>query len=182
MKLFPTEKTETLKARLRRFLFNLYPAIRGTGGRFAFISDDWHEVHTRLPLNLRTRNYVGTIFGGSMMAMADPVYMVMLINLLGPDYVVWDKAASIRFVRPARKTLRARFVVQPEQLEAIRAEVAARQEMELVLPVYWEDQTGTLHARLEKTLYIASKSYYQQKQQNKKKQKAAETPGASYNS
>ncbi len=79
------------RGRTRAWAFNLFPAFRGTGGRVTYVSDDFREVRVRVPLNWRTRNYVGTIFGGSLYGAVDPFYMIMLTQTLGPDYVVWDK-------------------------------------------------------------------------------------------
>ena len=148
---------ESLKSKLRRWGFNLFPAYRGTGGRLEYLSDDFSEIHVRLPLNWRTRNYVGTIFGGSLYAAVDPIYMIMLIKLLGRDYVVWDKAATIRFRRPGRTTLRARFRVGPEEVENIKAELAGRKSLDRVYRVELTDADGRVHAEIEKTLYIAKK-------------------------
>lgn len=81
---------ESWKTRLNRWGFNFFPAYRGTGGRVEYIAGDWREIRIRLPLNWRTRNYVGTIFGGSLYGAVDPLYMIMLIRNLGDEYVVWD--------------------------------------------------------------------------------------------
>src|SRR3954467_6939617 len=105
---------ESWRTRIDRWGFNFFPAYRGTGGRITYLADDYHEVHVKLPLSWRTRNYVGTIFGGSLYGAVDPVYMIMLIKILGSDYIVWDKAATIRFKRPGRETLRAKFRIEPE--------------------------------------------------------------------
>jgi len=88
-----------------RLAFNFFPAYRRTGARITYISSDLHEIRIKLPLNWNTRNYVGTIFGGSMFAAVDPIYMLMFIKLLGPNYVVWDKVASMQYKRPGRSTL-----------------------------------------------------------------------------
>src|SRR5512136_1645914 len=102
--------SESFKTRLTRWRLNFFPAYRGTGARITYIADDWREVRIKLPLNWRTRNYVGTIFGGSMYGAVDPIYMVMLIRSLGPGCVVWYKGATIQFKRPARSTLHACFM------------------------------------------------------------------------
>jgi acyl-coenzyme A thioesterase PaaI-like protein len=148
---------ESLKSKLRRWGFNLFPAYRGTGGRLTYLADDYSEIHVRLPLNWRTRNYVGTIFGGSMYGALDPIYMIMLIKLLGRDYVVWDKAAAIRFRRPGKTTLSARFRVAPEEVASIKAELAGRKSLDRVYRVDLLDEDGRVHAEVEKTLYIAKK-------------------------
>src|ERR1043165_2786172 len=111
---------ESFKTKLRRWALNLIPAYRGTGGRVTYISDDYTEVHVRLPLSWRTRNYVGTIFGGSLYGAVDPMYMIQLMMILGRDYVVWDKAATIRFRKPGRSTLSATLKIDDAEVETIR--------------------------------------------------------------
>ncbi len=145
---------ESPRTRLTRHLFNLVPAYRGTGGRVEYIASDWREVRVRLPLSLRTRNYVGTIFGGSMYAAVDPFYMIMLMRNLGAGYVVWDKSASIRFRKPGRSTLRARFVLDEAELSAIREALATAPSVNRIYTVELADAAGVVHATVEKTLYV----------------------------
>jgi hypothetical protein len=114
---------ESWRSRAYRWGFNLFPAYRRTGGRITYIADDWREIRVKLPLTWRTRNYVGTLFGGSMYGAVDPVYMIMLIRRLGPDYIIWDKAAAIRFKKPGRTTLYAHFMLDDAELAAIRSEL-----------------------------------------------------------
>lgn len=147
-------KPESWRSRLWRWGFNLFPAYRGTGGRVIYIAPDWREVHVALPLNWRTRNYVGTLFGGSLYGAIDPIYMLMLIKNLGQGYVVWDKAASIRFRKPGRTTLFARFVLTDEELREIRQKLEENPSTDRVYPVEWVDVWGVVHASFEKTLYI----------------------------
>ncbi|HEX2208630.1 MAG TPA: DUF4442 domain-containing protein [Longimicrobium sp.] len=148
---------ESLRTRLQRAGFNWFPAYRATGGRITYIASDWREIRIRLPLNRRTRNYVGTIFGGSMYGAVDPVYMVMLIQNLGRDYVVWDKAASIRFRRPGRTTLHARFVLDEAELDAIRAALAGAPAIDRTYVVELADAEGAVHAVVEKVIHIRRK-------------------------
>ncbi|HEX2081351.1 MAG TPA: DUF4442 domain-containing protein [Longimicrobium sp.] len=148
---------ESLHTRLMRWGFNLFPAYRGTGGRITYISHDLREFRLRLPLNVRTRNYVGTIFGGSMYAAVDPVYMVMLIRILGPEYIVWDKAASIRFRRPGRTTLYARFVLDDAELDAIRDILTREPVVDRTYTVDLVDADGVVHATVEKVIHIRRK-------------------------
>jgi acyl-coenzyme A thioesterase PaaI-like protein len=112
---------ESLRTKAMRVFYTwLFPAYRGTGGKITYLADDFREVRVKIPLGRRTRNYVGTIFGGSMYGAVDPICMVVLIKTLGPGYVVWDKSASIRFRKPGRSTLHARFLVDDAELDAIR--------------------------------------------------------------
>ena len=145
---------ESLRMKLVRWGFNLIPAYWGTGARVTFIAADFRDVRVDLPLSWRTRNYVGTIFGGSMYAAVDPVYMVMLIRNLGRDYVVWDKTATIRFRKPGRGTLHARFTLSSEQLDDVRRQVAAKGRVDCVYSVVLTDRAGAIHAEIEKTIHI----------------------------
>jgi len=156
-----TSIRETWRTRLIRWGFNLFPAYWGTGGRITYIAPDWLEVRVRLGLSWRTRNYVGTIFGGSLYGAVDPIYMVMLIKSLGPAYVVWDKAATIRFRKPGRETLYARFEIATQQLDAIRAELEGVAKIDRVFQVDLTSADGTVHASIEKTIHIARRDQEQ---------------------
>ena len=112
--------TESFATKIDRLKFNLFPAYRGTGARVIYISDDYREIRVKIPLSWRTRNYVGTIYGGSMYGGIDPIYMLMLIKNLGRNYIVWDKSAAIRFKRPGKETLFAEFLLTEDELNEIK--------------------------------------------------------------
>lgn len=145
---------ERLATWLWKWRFNLFPAYFGTGARLRAISSDWREVVVEVPLSWRTRNYVGTTFGGSMYAAVDPIYMMMLIKALGPAYVVWDKAAAIRFRKPGRGPLTATFRIDDGELAVIRAALERQETIDRVYQVELVDDAGTVHATVEKTVYI----------------------------
>ena len=145
---------ESLESRLLRWKFNLFPAYRGTGGRVVYIASDFREIRVTLPLSLRTRNAVGTIFGGSMYGVVDPVYMIMLMKLLGRGYVVWDKAATIRFRKPGRTRLFATFRIDEDEIAAIRAATAAGEAVDRTYTVDLVDAGGIAHASIEKIIYV----------------------------
>jgi len=149
---------ESFPSRLLRWKFNFFPAYRGSGARVTYIADDFREVRVKLPLSLRTRNAVGTIFGGSMYAAVDPIYMIMLMRLLGRDYVVWDKTASIRFRKPGRNTLRATFRIDDIELDAIRAATAAGESVDRIYNVELIDTEGIVCASIEKVIYVRKKT------------------------
>jgi acyl-coenzyme A thioesterase PaaI-like protein len=137
-----------------RWKFNLFPAYRGTGARVTYIAADFREVRIRLPLSWRTRNVVGTIFGGSMYGAVDPIFMIMLIRLLGTGYVIWDKVATIRFRRPGRTTLYATFTIDEVELDAIRAATAGGESVDRTYRVDLVDDAGVVHAAVEKVIYV----------------------------
>lgn len=152
---------ESLATRIARWRFNLHPAYRRTGGRVTYIADDWREVRVRLPLNRRTRNLVGTTFGGAMYAAVDPFYMIMLMRILGSGYVVWDRAATIRFRRPGRSDLRARFALDADEPSRIRELTAREPSVYRVYSVDLVDEEGEPCATVEKTVYIARREAHE---------------------
>ena len=162
---FNTGKKENFRSWMARVGFNLFPAYRRSGGRISFIASDWKEVHVRLRLKWSTRNYVGSVFGGSIYSAVDPIYMIQLIHLLGDRYVVWDKSAVIRFIKPIRKKVYARFVITDVILAEIREAVASNNKYNIDLQVHFEDGEGTVFAEITKTLFIADKAYYKARQQ-----------------
>ena len=147
---------ESFQSRLLRWKFNLFPAYRGTGARITYIAGDYREVRVRLPLSWRSRNYVGTIFGGSLYGAVDPVYMIMLIKLLGPEYIVWDKAAGIRFLKPGRGTLYATFRIGEEELQSIRKATESG-PVDRTYNVELVDAGSVSHVAVTKTIYVRRK-------------------------
>ena len=112
------------KARMLRWLLNLYPPYLGAGIRVQHISPDMRSIRVRMKLTRWNRNYVGTHFGGSLFAMTDPFWMLLAMNALGREFWVWDKAGSIEFVKPGRGTVHADFRLSDEVLDELRAATA----------------------------------------------------------
>jgi hypothetical protein len=149
---------ESFSSRLDRWKFNLFPAYRRTGGRVLYIAGDYREMRVKIPLNWRTRNYVGTIFGGSLYGGVDPIYMLMLIRILGRDYVVWDKSAAIRFKRPGKEALFAGFKVSDEDIKEIKTALEKEKSFDKIYTVELKNKAGEIHAVIEKVIYIARRS------------------------
>lgn len=146
--------TESWKSHLMRRYFNLFPAYRGTGGRLTYISHDFKHIKIKLPLNWRTHNYVNTIYGGSLYGAVDPIYMLMLIKILGNEYVVWDKSASILFKKPGRSTLYAEFNISDEEIQLIRNLLENEKSIDRIYDVDLVDKEGVIHTSVKKTIYI----------------------------
>lgn len=143
--------------RWRRLYFRclgLYPPYLGAGIRVASVSEDLRTFDVRMKLRRWNRNYVGTHFGGSLYSMCDPFYMLALMEALGPGYVVWDKAAVIRFRRPGRSEVRATFHVPDERVEEIRRAADAGEKVEPVFRCEVLDREGAVIAEVEKTLHV----------------------------
>lgn len=162
-----TQRTETLKSWRFRTLMNWYPMYFGTGGKILFWSGDSREVQVRLRRNVWSYNYVGTIFGGSMFAASDPFYMLMLLQVLGKQYVVWDKSASIRFRKPGRTTLYAHYVLSDETIEKIRGAVADHGHIDWTFTIQWRDEANVVYAEIERICYIADKKHYEQRKNDR---------------
>lgn len=150
--------SETLKTRLLRWRFNLFPAFRRTGGRVTYLAEDLRELHIALPLNWKTRNYVGTIYGGSMYGAVDGILMVMFINLLGRDFIVWDKSGRIRYRKPGRSTLTGRFLITGKDLDDVRDRLSAAEFYEKEFRIDLVDEDGDICAEIDKLLHFRRKA------------------------
>jgi acyl-coenzyme A thioesterase PaaI-like protein len=137
-----------------RHVLNFYPPFRGTGAWCTFIADDWSEMRIKVPLSWRTKNYVGTIFGGSLYAGVDPHFMFMLMHRLGPDYLVWDKAASIRFRRPGRGALTAVCRMPDAEVAEVRRLLESQEKVDRTYSVDLVAKDGTVCASVEKVVNV----------------------------
>lgn len=146
-----------LRQRILFKVMNFWPPFWGAGIRIDHVSKDFFEVDVSLKMRFWNRNYVGTQYGGSLYSMTDPFYMLMLIQLLGRGYIVWDKAASIRFKRPGTTKVFAQFRLTREQVEGYKEELKGKHKIEPVLTVYIKDDEGNVIAEVDKTIYIKKK-------------------------
>ncbi len=141
--------------RLRERFVNLYPPFLGAGIRSRRLDD--LTIRVEMPLTWFNRNIFGTHFGGSLYAMCDPWFALILLRALGDGYIVWDKAASIQFVRPGRGTVIAVFHIPPERVEEIRQAAEASSKVEPLFTAEVLDSDGQVVARVEKLLYVRKK-------------------------
>ena len=151
------------RARMVRLGFNLHPAFRGSGGRVVHVGRDLRHIRIALPLSWKTRNIVGSLYGGSLFAITDGAHPMMLMAALGDGYIVWDKAASIRYKKPGYTTLYADFTLTNEELAEIRRRLAEHPELEQTFLVELKDAHGVAHTVVERTVYIAEKNFYRNK-------------------
>lgn len=158
----------TLRERLRnrwlRLRFNFFPAFRGTGARVVYIAEDLRAIRVELPLNWRTRNIYGTLFGGSLYAATDPLYALLVKAGLGKNYIVWDKAGTIRYLKPGRSTLYAECSISDGELADLRARLDAEESVDLDYEIALVDSHGVPHAIVMKTIYVARKDAYERRQ------------------
>jgi acyl-coenzyme A thioesterase PaaI-like protein len=145
---------------LLRPIINLWPPLLAAGIQIKTLGADYRSVEVTLKLHWYNKNIVGTHFGGSIFAMTDPFYMLMLIENLGPDYTVWDKAASIDFKKPGLGTLTAHFAITEILLEKVKAETASGQKIIFDLPVDILNETNEVVASVIRTLYVRRKDAF----------------------
>lgn len=138
-------------------IMNLYGPYFGAGVRVEIISKDFRYARVSMKLRWYNRNYVNTHFGGSLYSMTDPFFMLLIMNNLGKDYVVWDKAAEVDFIKPGKGKVSVEFALTDSMLEDIRTHT---EKGEKYLPEYLvevKDESGDVVARVNKVLYIRKK-------------------------
>ncbi|KAF1710355.1 tetrameric acyl-CoA thioesterase [Pseudoxanthomonas kalamensis DSM 18571] len=146
-----------MKASLFRLGLNLWPPFLFTGIHVTDLSDDYRHARVELRMRPWNRNYVGTHFGGSLFAMTDPFWMLLLLHQLGSDHYVWDKAGEIEFVKPGKGTVHAEFRITDEALADIRAATAGGEKCLRWFPVDVIDAQGEVVARIRKQVYARLK-------------------------
>jgi len=144
-------------ARNLRRLLNCWPPFLFTGIRVRAIADDFRYARVELGLHWYNRNYVGTQFGGSLFAMTDPFWMLLAMNALGPDYIVWDQAAAIEFLAPGRGKVSAEFRLDDAALQEIRDAALNGEKYLRWFEVEVRAADGTVVARVRKQLYVRRK-------------------------
>lgn len=143
---------EALRARI-----NAYPPYRGASIEVTRVAEDASELHVRMPLTDANRNLVGTHFGGSLYAMVDPHLMILLMQRLGPDFTVWDKSATIDFVKPGRGTVHATVRITEAEVSAIREATAGGDPTFPEWRIDVRDEAGDRVASVGKTLFVRRK-------------------------
>jgi acyl-coenzyme A thioesterase PaaI-like protein len=134
--------------------YTYYPAYFSTGARVEYVAPGHREIRIELPLNWRSRNVHGTLFGGSIYGAVDPIYVIMLTERLGEEYEVWVKSASIDFHEPGRSTLYATVRLDDEELRSIERELEERPSVDRTYTIDVVDDDGASHATVEETVHI----------------------------
>ena len=143
--------------RLLRFGMNLWPPFLFTGIHVTDIGADLRSARVELRLRPWNRNYVGTQFGGSLFAMTDPYWMLLMLHALPRDYIVWDKAGEIEFVKPGRSTVHAEFRLTDAVIEEVIAAAANGDKVLRWFDTDVIDAEGEVVAKVRKQLYIRRK-------------------------
>ena len=146
-----------MKASTLRRLVNLWPPFLASGIRATYLADDYREAEVVLKQHWYNMNYVGVHFGGSLFAMTDAFYMIMLMRVLGKAYYVWDRRACIDYLKPGRGTVTARFKIDDAALQTILDKTAGGEKYFPEFMVEITDATGDVVARVQKTLYVKKK-------------------------
>lgn len=156
------------KASIYKYGFNLSPMYRRSTGRVFEVSEDLLTVKVRIKLSYKNSNYVGSIFGGSLFSATDPIFMIQLLNILDNNYVVWDKAATIKFKRPAKETCYVDFIFTDEEIQQLKQDVATKKQVDLVKEIQLTNKDkSVVFAEVSKTIYVADKAFYKAKRQKK---------------
>lgn len=140
-------------------LINWWPPMLGTGISLVDVSDDYRTFEVVMKLRWYNKNLVGIHYGGSLYSMCDPWYMFILTANLGKDYVVLDKAASIRYKKPGRGTLKCTFHVSDEQINAIKAEIDQIGKKDYTFLCEVMDEEGEVVTEVDKVVYVRKKDF-----------------------
>ena len=144
---------------LLKRLLNLYPPYLGAGVKVTYISEDWRELHVSMSLRWFNRNFVGTHFGGSLYSMIDPHLMLLLMQLLGKEYLIWDKSAEIEFVKASKRKVTSVIKISNKDIEVIRRHTDNGEKYFSNFIVEIKDEDEDLVAKVNKTIYVRRKQH-----------------------
>ena len=143
--------------RVMRRLLNFWPPFWFNGIKVAVLADDYRFAKVTLSDRPWRRNINSTQFGGSMFAMTDPIYPLMLMGALGKEYMVWDKQADINFIKPGRGLLTAEFWLSDDVLDQVRAATEQGDKHFPKFLVRVKDGNGDVVCEVNRTVYIRKK-------------------------
>ena len=146
-----------MKAATLRRIINLWPPFLFSGIHVTRLTEDYREAEVVLKKHWYNMNYVGVHFGGSLFAMTDACYMIMLMQVMGHGYYVWDSRAAIDYLKPGRGTVTARFQITEEKYREILDKTAGGEKYFPEFTVEITDAAGDVVARVVKTLYVRKK-------------------------
>jgi acyl-coenzyme A thioesterase PaaI-like protein len=147
-----------MRARTLRFFLNLWPPFVGAGIHVTLLAEDYREAIVELRPHWYNRNLFGDHFGGSLYAMTDAFFALMLIHILGPGYRVTHAAGNISYLAPARGVVRARFHITDELIAAIKAAAESGEKHLPQFSVEILDSDGEVVARATHTAYVRKKA------------------------
>lgn len=142
-----------------RLFFNFYPPYLFSGVRVTYVAPNWKKVVVKVKKSFLNKNYVGTIFGGTLQAAADPHYMMMLIQILGiKKYIIWDQAGCIEYKKPARSTITFTFILTDEQIQKIKDDVARHEKIRPEFEIEGIDEEGQVCVLVKRVIYLRLKN------------------------
>jgi acyl-coenzyme A thioesterase PaaI-like protein len=149
---------DKLPISLFRIGANLWLPFLGAGIKIKNISPDFNHVEVTMKLHWYNSNYIGTHFGGSIYAMTDAFFVIMLIKNLGRGYIVWDKSAKIEYKKPGKGKLTVIFKLNNEEIQLIKNKTDESGKYIFDIPVNVTDESGDIVAEVTKTIYVRKKS------------------------
>ncbi|MEM6643559.1 MAG: DUF4442 domain-containing protein [Bacteroidota bacterium] len=157
--------------KLFKFIFNASPMYRRSTGKVTSVTPGFWRVEVKIPLSYKNRNYAGTLFGGSLFSATDPIYFIQLVQILGKDYIVWDKSSLVKFKRPGTDDAFVTFRFEEQEIANLKARVDSEKEVDIRKIVEIKSRDGLVYCEIEKVIYVAEKKFYKEKkaQQAQKK-------------
>lgn len=134
-----------------------YPPYLGAGIKLKSINEDFTRFEVELRMTWYNRNLFGTHFGGSLYAMCDPFYVFIVLNYLGNDYVVWDKSAKIKFIKPGKGTVKAIFEISQDELIRVKNETDIEEKKTFFFTAIIKNNKDEKVATVEKEIYVRKK-------------------------
>lgn len=136
---------------------NLYPPYLGAGISVTEVNESFTRIVVQLKSTWYNKNLFGTHFGGSLYSMCDPFYVFIITQYLGKGYIVWDKAATIKFKKPGTGTVKAVFEIEEATLKTLKEEVDDIGKKDYHFSVFVKNSDDEIVAEVDKVVYVRKK-------------------------
>ena len=142
-----------LKFISRSRLLELYPPFWFMGVKLIKLTNDYRELHLVLPLRWYGKNLHGTMFGGFICAVSDPLLALMCEKIF-PGISAWTKSHYVDFLRPAKSDLVLRAMVTKKDVRTIRQSLKNNRRATHSFEFYFYDSNEHKVARVINTVFL----------------------------
>ncbi len=141
---------------------NFWPPFLFSGIRIETLSQDSRYCRVRLKLRWWNANANGGLFGGSLFAMTDPIYCLMLMGCLGKRYLICDQKADINFIKPGKGRVYAEFHLTDKVVSDVQNQTQFGEKTFVDFVVKVKDERGELVCDLNRTVYVRLHKKYRE--------------------
>lgn len=135
-------------------IINFWPPFLILGIRVNRYQKDLRTLDVEMGLRFWNWNHQRTHFGGSLFAMTDPFYALLIREHINEKIVIWVKSATIQFKKPGRGTVYAQFALSSAKLQELRLSLKSFKKAETHFLIEIKDKKNNVIAIVDQVIYL----------------------------